>query len=221
MNVTTIVEPAAEPVTLAQVYLQLRLDYTVDSSPSETSHPMDPVLTGNIRTAREQVERISRRSLIEQTLRLSMPAFPAATACEWWPTASAVPRRIKLIRPPLIRVTSVRYFDAENVLRTIDPADYYVTDDLVPELRFVTGFARPVTYDRPDALRVEYVAGYLGTGSPPTTQAELAANVPQALKDAVLIGVELLQGDAGPDDRVALERLRDALLSPLVVLLEP
>lgn len=221
MNVTTVLEPTVEPVTLAQVYSQLKLDPFIESSdsPTEYSHPLDSQLRGNITTARKQVEDWVRRCFVEQTLRLSMPGFPGS--CWPWRGAANVPPRIRLVRPPVIAVSSVRYYDTDNALQTVSPADYYVTDEQVPELRFLAAFAAPTVYDRPDALRVEYRAGYVGTGSPPTSDEEKRANVPQVFKDAILVGVEMLQGDAAPADREALERMWRAMLDPYVLQLVP
>lgn len=220
MNLAVITDPPFEPVSLAQVYAQLRLDPDSDGdSPPTYSHPDDALLTGHIVSARQHVEAEARRSLVRQTLRLSMPSWPVAEAC--WPRDRDVPRRIRLVRPPVIGVLSVRYYDAENVLQTVSPGDYYVTDEQVPELRFVTTFVRPTLYDRPDAVRVEYEAGYAADDSPATTQEEAAANVPQTLKDAVLLGVQLLYDNLAQEDRDALERARAALIWPLKVMLEP
>lgn len=204
-HVTVTTPPAAEPVTLLDVYRHLRLDYTSEGSPSEASHPLDDLLRKNITAARTDVEKETGLSLIVQTLRLSTSGFPGSCGG---------PARVELRRPPVIAVEGVYYYDGLNSLRQVDAADYYITDELVPELRFVTGFATPLTYDRPDALRVIYRAGHVGTGSPPSTQAELAANVPEPLKQAILIGVELLQGDADDKLRMALERQRASLLQP-------
>ena len=203
-HVTVTTPPAAEPVTLLDVYQHLRLDYTSEGSPSEASHPLDDLLRKNITAARTDVERETGLSLIVQTLRLSAAGFPGCGG----------PRRIELLRPPFISVEGVYYYDGLNSLQQVAPADYYVTDALVPELRFVSGYGAPTTYDRPDALRVIYRAGHVGDGSPPSTQAELAANVPEPLKQAILIGVELLQGDADDKLRMALERQRDSLIQP-------
>lgn len=218
MNLTITTQPAAEPVTLAEVYAQLRLD--TEGSPPEHEH--DALLQSHIATARQEVEAMSRRSLVVRTLRLSMAGFPAVDAS----ALSDTERRsrvtaMRLHRPPIVRVDSVRYYDAENTLQTVDPADYYLTDEQVPALRFVTGFSAPAVYDRPDAVRVDYVAGYLGEGSPPTSQAELAANVPEQLKQAILVGVELLYDAKTPQERQAIERLRESLVQPLRIQLTP
>lgn len=214
MNVTVITPPPFEPITLADCYLALRLD--PDDSPP--THPDDDLISGHIATARQYVESEARRSLIQQTLRLSMGYWPVGDGCLWDRTT---PRRIRLTRPPVLSVSSVKYYDASNALQTVSPSDYYVTDEQVPELRFVTAFARPTLYDRPDALRVEYVAGYTPTGSPAETQSDFAANVPQTLKDAVLLGVQLLYDNLASKDREDMERTRAALIQPFKVYLEP
>ena len=39
-----------------------------------------------------------------------------------------------LLRPPLIEVQSVEYYDADNALQTVDPALYYTVAGFVPNL---------------------------------------------------------------------------------------
>lgn len=216
MNLTVITEPAFEPVTLADVYRHLRLD--PDDSPA--THPDDPALERHITSARKIVELMARRALILQTLRLSMPGFPASCdtfAALRWMRRDLV-REIRLHRPPLVAVDSVRYFDAENVLQTVDPSSYYTTDEQVPELRFTTSFVTPTVYDRPDAVRVQYRAGYPDAGSPEGgSQADAAANVPAPLKEAILMGVQLLYDDLSPADRTAIENMREATVQPFRV----
>lgn len=214
MNITTIHEPRFEPVTLAEVYRALKVD--ADGSPPE--HPLDADFERNITSARRDVEKQTRRSLIQQTVRLSMADFPMS--CNAWETSprwARAPQKINLLRPPLILVQSVQYFDAANALQTVDSASYYTTDSEVPELRFVTGFSAPTVYDRPDALRVTYVTGYLGAGSPPSDQAEYAEHVPSELKEAVLVGVQMLQTAVSPQDYELLERMQRSMLYPYIV----
>lgn len=211
MNITITTPPPFEPVTLAEVWKHLRLD--PDGSPLE--HPDDDMLQRHIATARQHVESMTRRSLVQQTVRLSMGSFPVS--CDHWAVSwrrrEAV-RKILLHRPPLIRVESVSYFDGDNALQTLSEADYYTTDEQVPELRFVAAFSAPTVYDRPDAVRVQYVAGYAPEGSPPATQEDYRANVPQWARDAVLISVQMLYDDMAPADAEKLERMREAMVQP-------
>jgi uncharacterized phiE125 gp8 family phage protein len=194
LNITVVQAPAFYPVTLSEVYDHLRL--TPEGSPE--AHEDDAMLERHIRTATSHAEQITRRSFIQQTLRITAPSF----------------RATELLRPPLMEVLSVRYYDSTNTLATLSASDYYVTDDMVPELRYVTSFAAPSVYSRPDAVRIDYVTGYEPDGSPVTTQEEYAANVPDAIKDAILIGVQLLYDAFTPEQRKAAEDARDALLSP-------
>lgn len=210
MNITVITPPPYEPVSLADVYRILRVDPDDDNSesPAVLTHPMDVQFQRDIKSAREKVEADTKRSLILQTLRLSMGGIT-------WPYI--LYRRIILYRPPIVRVNSVKYFDGDNVLQTISPSNYYLTDEEVPELRFVSGFSVPTLYDRPDALRVEYVAGYDPAGSPPDDQASYAAGVPESLKNAVLVGVQLAQTSVSPSDFEVLTKMRAALIGGHVV----
>lgn len=221
MNLTVILPPPFEPVTLSEVYAQLRLSPDHEGSPDEETHPDDAMLTRLITTAREQVEQMARRSLVQQVLRLSLPGFPSSTRGTFPPSRTQAPELIRLYRPPVLRMESVTYFDTDNTLQMVDPADYYVTDEQVPELRFTSAFSAPAVYSRPDAVRVTYVTGYTPNDSPAATQADYVANVPSALRDAVLIGVQLLYDNMTPADAAATERMRECLVQPLRVQLAP
>lgn len=194
MELTTITGPSVEPVTLADVYLHLRLDAD-ENSPAD-SHPDDTMLTRFIKSARRQAEKITRRSFVSQRLRLSMDAFPTGG--------------IVLLRPPVLEINSLSYYDTNNALQVIDPSNYFVTDgDQKPRLQFLTTYAVPTLYARADAIRLEYTAGYEPSDASP---ADYAANVPDDIHAAILIGVQLLYDEMTPDKRASLERARDALL---------
>lgn len=221
MNVTVITPPPFEPVTLADCYRHLRLDPDHAGSPGEESHPDDPMLEQQITAARMHVEKMTRRSLVQQQLRLSFGQFPHPSG--YWPVywRGGAPCGIDLLHPPLIRVDGVYYYDGENDLGVVDPADYYVVDAVVPELHFVSGFGAPTLYGREDALRVEYTTGYPPANSPSATQADYAANVPAPLKQAILLTVQLFYDNLAPADREAIERMRESLVQPYRIQLAP
>jgi uncharacterized phiE125 gp8 family phage protein len=221
MNLTVVTPPPFEPVTLAEVYKHLRLDPDHANSPDEMSHPDDDMLTRHIATARLHVEAMARRSFVQRTLWLSYAGFPGSC---WWSSSRLPepPSRILLLRPPVIRVTSVSYYDCDNLPTLLAESDYYVTDDLVPELCFVTGYGVPFLYARRDALRVEYEAGYEPDGSPPDyTQAVYARNVPSPFKDAILLTVQLLYDNLSPDQRKDIIDAREDLVQPYRIQLSP
>jgi len=199
MSTIVLVEPRFEPVTVEEAFLQLRLGDP--ASDGIESHPFYSMLVRNIRTARQQVELMTNRALVEQTLRGTFASFPCAG------------RGLQLLRQPVVRVLSVSYYDTSNAVQAVDDAGWYLTDDHLPHLRFVDGWTSPTIYSRGGAVRVDYVAGYAGDGSPVETQEDAAANVPASLKDAVLIGVEILQGAMAPADRDALIAARASLVS--------
>lgn len=216
MNITIVTPPPFEPVTVVEAYQHLRWDPEIVGSPPEEVFPLEETIKRNIASARTWVETQTRRALVDQTVRLSDAGFPTPD-CMWsWFGWAPWPGRrdayIELLRPPLLEVLAVEYYDGFGNLRTVDPADYFTTDDLVPRLMFKdyrtpTDFAR-----RSDAARVTYRAGYTPAGSPPSTQEEFAANVPSELKDAILIGVQLLSDRFDANEKADLERTRAALL---------
>lgn len=164
MNLTIVTAPTAKPFTLNQLYDHLRMD--VQGSPQ--AHDDDDTLNALMETARAGCENIVKRSLLPQTLRISCRSFPVSreTYVRWDRQTQPEPiTAIKLFRPPIVSVSHVKYYDADNVLQTLSASNYYITDDQVPELKF-TGTA-PTVYDRPDAVRIEYVAGYANAASIP------------------------------------------------------
>lgn len=139
MGLSRTVDPAALAVALADVKKQ------VEIATGDTAH--DDHLTRLIKAATTDVERHTRRALINQTWRLSLREFP---------------QRIYLPRPPLQSVTSVTYVDDQGVTRTLDASKYQVTADAKPAfLEPAYGEVWPAT--RPESLeavKVVFVAGY-------------------------------------------------------------
>ena len=197
MNLTVITPPAYEPVALADAWAHLRL--TASGSPLE--HPDDDMLTRYIATARREVEHITGRSLVRQRVRLSASGFS----------------RLVLLRPPLISVESVQYYDTARVLQTMAASDWYTTDDLVPELCIIDTAAWPVTSARQDAVRVTYWTGYAGDSSPDTEREEQIANVPKEAIDGILMGLSLLYEAMTPEQRENMERARKAVLDGITL----
>ena len=201
MDVINITEPPAEPVTLAQVYKHLRLD--PEGSPA--THSDDTMLNAHITAARIYAEKFTRRSCVEQRLRLLRNGIPTC-------------RTVDLLRPPVRSIQRVIYYDEDNVAQVVSTGEYVLVESRVPQLRFLDTFDIPTTYDREDSLQIEYTAGYEPEGSPAD---DYAANVPQPIKQGILLGVQLLYDDLTMQQRENVERARDALLGsfqiPLVV----
>lgn len=81
-------------------------------------------------------------SIAAQTLRVDLPCWPL--------------QRITLPAPPVQSISSVKYFDENNVDRTLDPSNYFVDNDT---LMWSLTFTGASLYTRPSAVRIEYIAG--------------------------------------------------------------
>jgi uncharacterized phiE125 gp8 family phage protein len=192
MHLSVVTPPATEPVTFSEVYDHLH-------NPPQN----DAMISRLMVAARTEAETYTNRAFIEQTLRMTGPS------CRY--TSLYTSRNchgIQLLRQPIIAIQSVSYYDYANALQVIDDSNYYVTEDGF--LRFISSYSYPSVYAREDAFRIDYVAGYVSSSSPPI----YAENVPEPIKQAILLGVELQYSPLTPVEREAMERTRTALLGP-------
>jgi uncharacterized phiE125 gp8 family phage protein len=144
MNPKRITTPT-EPVTLDEAKLHLRVDDTDE----------DALIQGLISAARETCEDRTEGTVPVTGWRLTLDTFPDA---------------IKLPRPPIVSVESVRYLDTAGVQQTLSPMDYVV--DTVSSPGYIVpafGKAWPETRDQINAVEVEYTAG--SATPPPAVQA--------------------------------------------------
>lgn len=217
MNLQLITPPPFEPVTLREAKEKLRL-IVGDESPDV--HPHDSMIERHIKSARLQAERDTGRAFIQQTWRLFVDQFPAAhylwSNGRW--VSSYGSGYIELLKPPLISVDAVAYYSDTNELSAdLDTAEYYVSDGTFAKFYLIDTFSYPALYRRDDAVRIDYTAGYAPDGSPPSTQEDYAANVPADIKDAILLGVELLYRSMDAKTREVTEAARMSLLSGYMV----
>jgi hypothetical protein len=213
MNVTITGQPPFDPVTLQDVYKSLRLD--TEGSPE--THADDSLLSSLITAATKHVEHMGRFSLIRRHLRVSYSGFPPKPTefVRYTPAArmNSV-NALAMIYPPVLSISSVKYYDADNTLQTISHADYFLPDQQQPQVVFVSGFIAPTVYDRPDAVQINYYAGYRPSVNNPTTQAEYAANVPTSIKRAIILQVQALYDDLAPADYARVQSAIEALIQP-------
>lgn len=204
MNIITLVEPEFEPVSVGDVYEHLRWDAEEDGSPPEPVYPLESTVSIYIKSAREFVEDATRRSLVPRTLMITSPGF----------------RGLELRKPPFIALESVEYIREDGVTVPMATDDFYVTADYVPRL---IAYQRANIFEsniacRDDAVRAVYRAGYMPPGSPPEMTPEaVRAAIPDSLRAALLIQVQLLADRFDTNEKTDLERTRDALLSSFKV----
>ncbi len=196
MRIDVVTQPSVEPVTLADIWDWLNLVPT--DSPQAT--PFDGKLASMISAAREECEAATNRAFVTQTLKFTLPNFPRLWCGYYpgwgyimdhatWPSVQDPKRRriIELPRPPLISVVSIDYYDLDNTLQTVDPADYIVVGGNQPAQIQPINNAWPDTYLREDAVQITFQCGYEGSGSPtvPTDVSNVPAGIVQAIKMTV------------------------------------
>jgi uncharacterized phiE125 gp8 family phage protein len=116
------------------------------------------------------------------------------------------PSVIDLPLSPVTSVASVKYYDEGGVLQTVSSSNYDADlKSLVPTITPVSGYAWPSTAQKPNAVVVQFVAGY-------------AANHPDLLtvREAMLMHIQA-HYDRDPDDAKYLIESAEALLAPLRV----
>lgn len=176
-----VTPPAQEPVTLADVKAWARVATSAD----------DALLTAILTAARLHVEQIAGLALLTQTWDYWLDMFPygGLSPLRWTygsPYAASVPRwtyafpsgEIALPYAPLQTVSFVKYVDDTGATATLDPSLYQVDATRLPG-RIVPAYGQtwPVARSQPNAVQVEYVAGY-GAAS---------TNVPEPLKQAIKV----------------------------------
>ena len=157
MGLKVTVEPTEEPVTLAEAKLHARID----------SSDEDDLVTMLIIAARQMAEQLTNRALARKTL---------AIYEDRWPLSGDV----KLLRPPLVSISSVQYVDEDEVLQTVDSLNYTVDQNRDQDYAWLLrarGYEWPTTLDVANAVRVTYQAGYSRDACPPAIKMYILATV--------------------------------------------
>lgn len=132
------VAPADLPVTLAEAKLHCRVDHADD----------DTLITGLIEAATGHLDGwtgILGRAIMTQTWRQDFPNFGS---------------KLRLPLVPAALIEAVTYHDGDNSEQTLDDAVYSLFIDAAgPYVALRPDQTWPGTYNRPDAVSVEYVAG--------------------------------------------------------------
>ncbi|MEW9806810.1 head-tail connector protein [Mesorhizobium marinum] len=140
MTLFRTVEPAAEPVTLADAKAHLRIAH--DSE--------DVLLQGLIRAAREDLERAASVALINQSWRLALDAWPS-NGCAF------------LMMHPVRAVLSVTAYGTEGEASLIAPATYQLDTLSRPaRLHFE---AKPEPLRAFNGVEIDFSAGFGEAGT--------------------------------------------------------
>lgn len=165
MTLKLITPPAGEMVTLEQAKAYLRFD----------SASSDDEIQDMVKAAREFIEgpkgRLNR-VFLEQTWKLTLDSFPCG--------------EIMIPLAPVQSIDSVRYYDEDGALQTVNALDYYLDGDNEPPWVLTTGdFRWPSTLKAANAVEITFLAGYPAGAVSESGENAIAKNVPGQAKLAV------------------------------------
>jgi uncharacterized phiE125 gp8 family phage protein len=164
MPMQLITPPAAEPVSLAEAKLHLRVDFDED----------DALILALISAARQAAEMLTQRQLVTARWRMVLDSFPSCglMGVPAGQTFTLPGHAILIPKSPLQSMLEIRYLDMAGVSQVM-PSAHYTVDKACEPARITPVFGQiwPVALPQIGAVSVTFDAGY---GS--------AADVPEGLK---------------------------------------
>ncbi len=153
MRLTLTVAPTEEPVSIARANLHLRLE-------GDEATADQPLVEDLIEAATLAAENFTKRQFVTATYDIRFDSFP-------W--------EIRLPRPPLQSVVSIKYIDTDEVEQTVPTADYQVDiHSTVGRILPIKDKSWPDTNEQLNAVVVKFIAGY-----------GAAADVPEQIRTAI------------------------------------
>ena len=141
--VRQVTDPPSPPVTRTQAKDHLRV--TVDDEDSLIQLYLDAAIG--------RVEDYRQSNVMSAQFELHVRSWPSS----WM---------INLQKSPVSAINSVKYYDSDNELQTVDAENYRLLDACVPaQLEFDASFVPPDLYEREYPIVVNYQAGYLAASS--------------------------------------------------------
>jgi uncharacterized phiE125 gp8 family phage protein len=131
--------PEAEPLTLEEAKLHLRVDHDKD----------DTLIESLIVAVRLRAEHETNRLFITQDWKMTLGAFPCYG--------------IELPRSPVDEIVEITYVDTDGVSQTLDYTLYVLDNTLLPPVVYpVYNETWPVTRYQPNAVQITFRGGFSG-----------------------------------------------------------
>lgn len=182
-GITITSAPPIEPISLSEIKVYLKIDHTDE----------DSLLTDLIRSARIEIETLTRRHFIERTVAQTHDCFPSGD-------------KLELKKAPVQSITSVAYVDVSGTNQTFSADNYrLVTDRIRPFIRLKNGVSWPsVELSNDVAVTLTYLTGY-GSAS---------SSVPENVRRALRIAIAFAYENRGDGHMTVNESVvRDAIRS--------
>jgi len=158
MSYKIVTGPSLEPITLAQAKVFLSVDGTDEND----------LITHIIKAARWSAETYLNKKLITTEMELYLDSLP---------------EKIQVNYGPVQSITTVKYYDSDNSLQTLDSANYD-TDTVSEPARITissTG-SYPSVYSRTNAVVIAYDTGY----------GDAASDIPEDIISAIYLIIKHL-----------------------------
>ncbi|MQM29600.1 MAG: DNA-packaging protein [Candidatus Accumulibacter phosphatis] len=160
MPLQLVTPPTAEPVSLAEAKLHMRVDFPED----------DALIASLIAAARQAAETLTGRQLVTARWKLVLDCFPG-------PSLMCVPAGLPFSLPghaillpkcPVQSVFAIRYLDMSGTTQTMSRVDYAADTACEPaRVTPVFGSAWPVSLPQIGAVVLVFAAGYGDAASVP------------------------------------------------------
>lgn len=146
MRTRLITKPTELAISLAEAKAQCRVTHSAE----------DALITSLIKAVTDRCEHVIGRAIMPQTWELVLDAFPTN-------------EDIELLHPPIQSITSVKYIDALTANETtLANTQYSLDKDSEPGwLMPAYGVTWPSTLPVANAVRIQYLAGYINADAVP------------------------------------------------------
>ena len=160
-----VTQPTSEPLSLKEAKDHLRV----------TGSEEDSLINNLITAVRQEAEKYLNRVLIEQTWDMFLDKFPDDDG------------DIFIHKTPVTAVTSLQYYDANNVLQTWARTNYDLDHYNEPASIYPAySISYPATLDTKNVVIIRFTAGYGDAG-----------DVPDAIKSGMLLYLSYLYDNRG------------------------
>lgn len=158
----------------------------------------DSLITSYIEAATGYLDGYSGilgRALITQTWQQSYPRFS---------------RVMSLPLDPVQSISSVTYYDTDNVQQTLSASNYSLYGGWEPFFYADQDVTLPSTYERPDAVTITFVAGYgdAGTDVPPQIRQAIKLMVAHWIRNREAAGARMSETPLGVEHMLSPYRRR-------------